>query len=217
MNTVPEISKQRSAVQSVPPGPADTENVDDGAANVVQPKLAERLTQMLDERLATGSLLTGTEGGWGLTKLRVDAHREVFDSFIYSLKTYRPLLQQIQTHYNAAVADALTAAYDNMHMKEQLSMAGHDATAAVAAAHEECKAEASATREGAAAKLAHAQASLREVEASKREIEQDLRRIAVQISACQRETAEIQKSNMQLRGALVNNSSWRYLQGDTTN
>ena len=53
--------------------------------------------------------------------LVLDAHRQVFEAFIHSFTTYRPLLLKIRGAYEEALQDALNSQADNIHMKAQLA------------------------------------------------------------------------------------------------
>ena len=53
--------------------------------------------------------------------LVLDAHRQVFEAFIHSFTTYRPLLLKIWGAYEEALQDALNSQADNIHMKAQLA------------------------------------------------------------------------------------------------
>lgn len=46
---------------------------------------------------------------------------QVFDAFLHSFTTYRPLLMRVKSEYDAALDDALSSLYDNVHMKAQLA------------------------------------------------------------------------------------------------
>ncbi len=52
----------------------------------------------------------------------LDAHRQVFEAFIHSFTTYRPLLLKVRAAYEEALQDALTSQADNIHMKAQLAV-----------------------------------------------------------------------------------------------
>ncbi len=54
--------------------------------------------------------------------LVLDAHRQVFEAFIHSFTTYRPLLLKVRAAYEEALQDALTSQADNIHMKAQLAV-----------------------------------------------------------------------------------------------
>lgn len=54
--------------------------------------------------------------------LVLDAHRQVFEAFIHSFTTYRPLLLKVRGAYEEALQDALTSQADNIHMKAQLAV-----------------------------------------------------------------------------------------------
>ncbi len=54
--------------------------------------------------------------------LVLDAHRQVFEAFIHSFTTYRPLLLKVRAAYEKALQDALTSQADNIHMKAQLAV-----------------------------------------------------------------------------------------------
>ena len=60
-----------------------------------------------------------TLAGAGLV---LDAHRQVFEAFIHSFTTYRPLLLGIKGAYEEALQDALASQADNIHMKAQLAV-----------------------------------------------------------------------------------------------
>lgn len=57
-----------------------------------------------------------------MSNLVLDAHRQVFEAFIHSFTTYRPLLLKIRGAYEEALQDALNSQADNIHMKAQLSV-----------------------------------------------------------------------------------------------
>ena len=57
--------------------------------------------------------------------LVLDAHRQVFEAFIHSFTTYRPLLLKIRGAYEEALQDALNSQADNIHMKAQLAALHH--------------------------------------------------------------------------------------------
>ena len=54
--------------------------------------------------------------------LALDAYRQVFEAFIHSFTTYRPLLLKIRGAYEEALQDALSSQADNIHMKAQLAV-----------------------------------------------------------------------------------------------
>ena len=54
--------------------------------------------------------------------LVLDAHRQVFEAFIHSFTTYRPLLLKVRAAYEEALQDGLTSQADNIHMKAQLAV-----------------------------------------------------------------------------------------------
>lgn len=54
--------------------------------------------------------------------LILDAHRQVFEAFIHSFTTYRPLLLGIKGAYEEALQDALASQAENIHMKAQLAV-----------------------------------------------------------------------------------------------
>ena len=53
--------------------------------------------------------------------LTLDAHRQVFEAFIHSFTTYRPLLLKVRQAFEEALEDALSSQADNIHMKAQLA------------------------------------------------------------------------------------------------
>lgn len=54
--------------------------------------------------------------------LVLDAHRQVFEAFIHSFTTYRPLLLKVRAAFEEALQDALSSQADNIHMKAQLAV-----------------------------------------------------------------------------------------------
>ena len=56
------------------------------------------------------------------SNLVLDAHRQVFEAFIHSFTTYRPLLLGIKEAYEEALQDALASQAENIHMKAQLAV-----------------------------------------------------------------------------------------------
>lgn len=50
---------------------------------------------------------------------------QIFDMFISSMTTYRPLLLRIKQAYEAALEDAVASAYDHVHLHTELSLMPH--------------------------------------------------------------------------------------------
>ncbi|KAL3144005.1 hypothetical protein ABBQ32_003813 [Trebouxia sp. C0010 RCD-2024] len=91
-----------------------------------QPILLQNLHAFLAEKLQMADRLQlaysqPDRSSLATANLVLDAHRQVFEAFIHSFTTYRPLLLKIRGAYEEALQDALACQADNIHMKAQLA------------------------------------------------------------------------------------------------
>lgn len=77
------------------------------------------------DRAAGGSSSScgGAAAGPGAASLVLEAHRQVFESFLAGMTTYRPLLLRVKAAYDPALRDAAAAVYDNVQLRGELARA----------------------------------------------------------------------------------------------
>ena len=79
------------------------------------------MQDLLDKKLKACDKRAAAYGplreSWAAATLRLDAHRQVFETLINSMTTYRPVLTRIRQQYDAALDEALKVSYEGVHMQ----------------------------------------------------------------------------------------------------
>mmetsp|Transcript_28686 Transcript_28686/g.80761 ORF Transcript_28686/g.80761 Transcript_28686/m.80761 type:complete len:303 (+) Transcript_28686:92-1000(+) len=93
-----------------------------------QPHLLQHLELLLQDKLHKSEKLASPYGPGHrdpavAANLRFGAHRDVWEAFIQSFGTYRPLMASIKEEYDNALQQALVASAENVSMRTQLAEA----------------------------------------------------------------------------------------------
>ncbi|KAA6419058.1 MAG: hypothetical protein FRX49_11021 [Trebouxia sp. A1-2] len=126
---LPDLFRQKGAFSLLQPslGSEISFSQLDSRRRQQQPILLMNLQAFLAEKLQMADRLQAAYGQQDRSSLTtanlvLDAHRQVFEAFIHSFTTYRPLLLKVRAAYEEALQDALTSQADNIHMKAQLAV-----------------------------------------------------------------------------------------------
>lgn len=138
---------------------------------------------------------------------------QVFDAFLHSFTTYRSLLLRIKQEYDVALDDALASLYDNVHMKAELAVVQERLVAAVQEARSRALEDAAAVRKELQDQLRLGELRASEAELRCQAAEQQIQQAKANIQRLKVEAAELQRSNLEAKQRLLQQSSWAAVPG----
>lgn len=212
-----EVFRQDSLTALRPKSPLGSAVVDASHRNPgwevsEHPILLARLEALLEQKLReAASIADGSTGTWGPARLKLDAHRQVFDAFLHSFTTYRPLLSKVKRVYDNALEDALDSIERNISMRAELAEVEMKLAAVTEAARSEAHQKAGAAHQATSTQAAQAESQAEEAERLCYATECELRKYQVQLAATREELATLKQEEVTLREQLIKNSSWASL------
>lgn len=146
--------------------------------------------------------------GWAASTLRLDAYRQVFETLINSMTTYRPIMTRIRKHYDKALDEALKVSFEHVHMQAELAISESRQAQAVDAALTESANLALQLRKQLLQQLATAEERAQEAEAAAVQKNAAVKDAQQQLTHLNRKTYDLRQENLRLLQSLKQRSSW---------
>ncbi|DBA77600.1 TPA: hypothetical protein ACH3X1_009400 [Trebouxia sp. C0004] len=212
---LPDLFRQKGAFSLLQPslGSEISFSQLDSQRSQQQPVLLVNLQAFLAEKLQMADRLQaayGLQDRSSLTtaNLVLDAHRQVFEAFIHSFTTYRPLLLKVRAAYEEALQDALTSQADNIHMKAQLAVLHQRKADAIDKARGSGNDAAVSGRGALYERLVEAQGRQEQAAASAAAEEAANAAATAELRAARAEAADLKLRIMKARSSMLTNSSF---------
>jgi hypothetical protein len=152
---------------------------------------------------------------WVTATLRLDAYRQVFETLINSMTTYKPVLQRIRKQYDIALDEALKTTYEHIHMRAEIACADSKEARAVDDALVESADNALKLRDQLLKQLAATEARALAAEAKASDEEAAAKDAQLQLVLLDRKAKELQHDNQQLLLGMQERSSWNQMEKQT--
>lgn len=173
------------------------------------------LQALLGKKLESAQERATTHGPirsqWAVATLRLDAYRQVFETLINSMTTYKPVLQRIRNQYDTALDEALKTTYEHIHMRAEIAIADSKQARAVDDALVESADKALKLRDQLLKQLAATEAKALAAEAAADDEEAAAKDALLQLVLLDRKAKELQHDNQRLLLGMQERSSWNHM------
>ncbi|GMH41889.1 hypothetical protein BSKO_09799 [Bryopsis sp. KO-2023] len=180
-----------------------------------RPRVLQRLEAILEEKLKSArqtiALLGPEEPGYSTSFLECSAYRHVFDAFIQSFTTYRPLLLKIKREYDHAFEDALKAAHENVRMRADLAVAEKEREHKVAEGRRAVQESTVRQKKAMQSRIKDLKSQIELSSAMAKEAEAEAHALRLQVKGARKEIRDMRSQSRQIQRQLMNDSAWQGL------